>query len=123
MPSDFTFASVALMSGENRSEPRAQRRQVIEYSAISSTETPLPAGLRPVSLLLTRTGAVSVGDRLVGAPSEPERLVAASLAHVRAVAEALPVDAEDEKVVDDLMARRAGTLAARRLVKRDMKAT
>jgi hypothetical protein len=115
MPSDFTFASVALMTGEPLSSPRPARRQIVEYSAINASETPLPVGLRPVSLLLPSTGSVQVGDRLDGSASALERLVAASAAHVEVIAAALPLDAEDERIVDALMSKRAASLRARPL--------
>jgi hypothetical protein len=115
MPSDFTFASVGLMSGEPLSSLRPERRQIVEYSAINASETPLPVGLRPVSLLLPSTGAVQVGDRLVGGASPLERLVAASVAHVEAIASALPIDAEDERIVDELFSKRSASLRTRPL--------
>src|SRR5512146_364835 len=86
MPSDFTFASVGLMSGEAVAVPTTRHRQILEYSEVATSETRLPIGLRPVSLLVPRTGVLSVGERLVGRTSEPERVVAGSLAYVQAVA-------------------------------------
>jgi hypothetical protein len=43
------------------------------------------------------------------------RLLAASLAHVEAIASALPVDAEDERIVDELMSRQAASMRTRPL--------
>jgi len=55
----------------------------------------------------------------MGTVSEPERLVAGSLKYVQAVAAALPVDAEDERVIDMLMEKSTGRLATRPLRKRE----
>ena len=61
MPSDFSFERVALMSGEVLARPQARpRQQVLGYSEVASSETPLPVGLGPLSLLLARTGTLSV---------------------------------------------------------------
>ena len=115
---DFTFASVGLMSGEVISVRTTKRREIVEYSATTSSETPLPVGLRPVSLLVSSTGPLVVGDRLLGTASHQERLVAASRAHVEAIASVLPLDAEDERIVDELMRKRSETLRRRPLAKR-----
>jgi hypothetical protein len=118
MPSDFTFASVGLMSGEALAVPTTRRQQILEYSEVATSETPLPIGLRPVSLLAPRTGILSVGERIVGRTSEPERLVSGSLAYVQAIASALPIDEQDERIVDGLMAKRAAGLSTRPLRRR-----
>jgi hypothetical protein len=119
MPYDFTFASVALMSGETQPVPNPQRRQVLEYSEVATSETALPIGLRPLALLLPRTGSLAVGERPLGPVSHPEQVVAGSLAFVEAIASALPLDAEDERIIDDLMSKRAASLSIRPLRKRE----
>lgn len=106
----------------NASSPLAQQvvREVagpqvrVRYSAVARTETPLPQGLRPVSVS-SRTGAFLVGDRVFAPRSEAERAVAGSLAFVREVASALPVDEADEQIVEDLLAKRTAGLKERRL--------
>jgi hypothetical protein len=86
----------------------------VRYSAVARTETPLPQGLRPVSVG-SRTGALLVGDRVFAHRSEIERTVAGSLAFVREVAAALPVDEADERIVEDLLATRTAGLNEQRL--------
>lgn len=105
------------MTGE-RLQP-ARQKQVMGYSEVASSETPLPVGYRPLSLLEYRTGAMLVGDRRVGSVTEPERVAIASLRHVEAIASALPVDADDERIVDELMAKRAARLMTRPLRRRE----
>lgn len=105
------------MSGEGVRP--ARKKQIVGYSEVASSETPLPIGFRPLSLLEHRTGTVLVGDRLAGSISEPERLVAASLRHVEAIASVLPIDTEDERIVDELMAKRAARLSTRPLRRRE----
>lgn len=119
MLSDFGFSSVRLMSGETGGVPTAEKQQVVGYSEVASSETPLPIGLGPLSLLTSRTGSLLVGDRLVGKASEPERLVIGSLAYVRAIAAALPIDPEDERIIDDLMAKRTSEREIRPLRRRE----
>jgi hypothetical protein len=115
MPSDFRL--VGFMSGEAVST--ARKKQIVGYSEVASSETPLPVGFRPLSLLEHRTGTLLVGDRLAGSISEPERLVHASLRHIEAIASVLPIDAEDERIVDELMAKRAARLSTRPLRRRE----
>ncbi len=119
MPSDFGFAFVGLMSGQVGGVPTARARQVLGYSEVASSETPLPVGFRPVSLLGARTGTLLVGERLVGKSSEPERLVTGSLRYVEAIASALPIDKEDERIIDELMAKRTAGRATRPLRRRE----
>jgi len=119
MPSDLSFERVALMSGEVVARPQAKRRQVLGYSEVASSETPLPVGLGPLSLLLARTGTLSVGERLAGPTTEPERLVAGSLAYVQAIASALPIDEEDERIVDALVAKRTANHPVRPIRRRE----
>jgi hypothetical protein len=63
----------------------------------------------------SRTGALLVGDRVFAHRSEIERTVAGSLAFVREVAAALPVDEADERIVEDLLATRTAGLNEQRL--------
>jgi hypothetical protein len=94
-------------------EPRVQ------YSAVTSTETRLPQGLRPATLIGSRTGSLLVGDLVAAHRSGVERTVETSLQYIRQVAGALPIDENDERVVDELLAKRAGRLATRPLRRRD----
>lgn len=91
----------------------------LQYSAISRTETPLPEGLRPPSLIANRTGSLLVGDLVVGHRSEVERSTAASLQYIQQVAAALPVDQDDERIVDGLVAKRTAGLRTRPLRRRE----
>jgi hypothetical protein len=116
MPSDFSRV-IGFMSGEGV-RPLV-KKQIVEYSEVASSETPLPVGFRPLSLLEHRTGTLLVGDRLIGTPSEPERLVTGALRYVEAIASALPLDKEDERIVDELMAKRAAKLSTRPLRRRE----
>jgi hypothetical protein len=119
MPSEFSFGTVRLMSGEMAGVPAAEKRQVIGYSEVASSETPLPIGFNPLSVLGTRTGSLLVGDRLIGHRSEPERLVEGSLRYVRAIASALPIDKDDERIIDELMAKRTAGRTTRPLRRRE----
>lgn len=98
----------------------AQRLQPrVQYSAVTNTETRLPEGIRPVSLLGNRTGSLLVGDLVSGHRSEAARTVEGSLQYIQHVAAALPIDKDDEQIVDALVARRTATLATRPLRRRD----
>jgi hypothetical protein len=96
---------------------RAQPR--VQYSAVTSTETRLPEGVQPASLLANRTGSLLVGDLVFGCRSDVERVAEGSLQYIQQVAAALPLDREDERVVDALIARRTGGLQSRPLRRRD----
>jgi hypothetical protein len=87
----------------------------LQYSALPGRETPLPEGLLPTSILQNPTGAVVVRELLQERRSEIERTVAGSLRLVNAVAAALPIDPEDERIVDALMAEKLATLSRRPL--------
>ena len=91
----------------------------VQYSAIAKNETRLPEGMRPASLLGNRTGSLLVGDFLSSHRSELERAADASFRLVREVAAVLPVDAEDERIVDALLAKRTASLATRPLRRRE----
>lgn len=66
-----------------------------------------------------RTGSLLVGDFLFGHRSERDRMTAGSLQYVKEVAAALPVDGEDERIVDALVAKRTANLGTRPLRRRD----
>jgi hypothetical protein len=118
--SDFVYRPVALMTGDTADRRVAPDRQVLNYSQVASSETPLPVGFRPVSVLGLLTGSALVGERLIGMrTSETERLVAGSLRHVQAIASLLPTDKDDERLIDDLMAKRAAKLTTRPLRRRE----
>jgi hypothetical protein len=120
MAAAFTHGPVALMTGETGGVPAASGRQVLTYSQVASSETPLPVGFQPLSLLGNMTGTTLVGERLVGGrASEAERLVVGALRHVQAIASLLPIDREDERLIDDLMAKRASKLSTRPLRRRE----
>jgi hypothetical protein len=91
----------------------------VQYSAVTSTETRLPEGLQPASLLSNRTGSLLVGDLVFGHRSEAERAAAGALQYIQRVAAALPVDEDDERIVDALMAKRTTHLATRPLRRRE----
>lgn len=91
----------------------------VHYSAISQNETPLPAGLRPVALITSRTGALLVGDYVFGYRSDIERAAGASLSHIQQVAAALPIDANDERLVDALVAKQTAQRGTRALRRRE----
>jgi len=95
------------------SQPRVQ------YSAVTTTETRLPEGVRPASLLANRTGSLLVGDLVSGHRSEVERTTEGSLRYIQQVAAALPIDENDERVVDALVAKRTARLATRPLRRRE----
>lgn len=113
---------LALSTGMALGQPA--RREVqetpprVQYSAITNTETRLPEGMQPF-IQTNRTGSLVVGDFLFGHRSELERMTAGSLQYVKEVAAALPVDQEDERIVDALVAKRTATLATRPLRRRD----
>jgi hypothetical protein len=113
---------LALSTGMAIGQPA--RREVqetpprVQYSAITNTETRLPEGMQPF-IQTNRTGSLLVGDFLFGHRSELERMTARSLHCVKEVASALPVDQEDERIVDALVAKRTASLATRPLRRRD----
>lgn len=113
---------LALSTGMAIGQPA--RREVqetpprVQYSAITNTETRLPEGMQPF-IQTNRTGSLLVGDFLFGHRSELERMTAGSLQYVKEVASALPVDQEDERIVDALVAKRTASLATRPLRRRD----
>lgn len=116
---DFSLASVGLMTGETGGKPAAEQRQVVGYSEVASSETPLPFGFRPLAILEPRTGSLLVGDRLAGRVSEIERLVAGSLRHLDVIGAVLPTDERDEQLIDELMAKRDATRVTRPLRRRE----
>ena len=91
----------------------------VQYSAVTSVETRLPEGIRPASLLGNRTGSLFVGDLVSGHRSEAERTVEGSLLYIRHVAAALPIDRDDESIVDAMVAKRMSNFATRPLRRRD----
>lgn len=90
-----------------------QLRRALQYDA----EVRQCSGNRPriVAVLHRMTWTLPTQPNL----SEPERLVHASLRHVEAIASVLPLDAEDERIVDELMAKRAARLGTRPLRRRE----
>ena len=112
----------ALSTGLSIGEPA--RREVqetpprVQYSAITSTDTPLPEGTPPF-IQSNRTGSLLVGDFVFGPRSELERMTAGSLRYVKQIAAALPIDPEDERIVDALVAKRTASLGTRPLRRRD----
>jgi hypothetical protein len=115
MPYELSFA---FSTGIAVAMPAAHEVRV-QYSAITSTETRLPEGIRPVSLLANRTGLLLVGDLVSGHRSEAERVVEGSMQYVRRVAAALPINADDERIVDALIAKRFESLSTKRLRRRE----
>jgi hypothetical protein len=97
----------------SRTQPRVQ------YSSVTTTETRLPEGIRPASLLADRTGSLLVGDLVSGHRSEAERTTEGSLQYIQQVAAALPIDKDDERVVDALVAKRTASLRTRPLRRRE----
>jgi len=91
----------------------------IQYSAITGTETRLPEGIRPPSLLSNRTGLLLVGDLVFFHRSEVMRTVDGSLQYVEHIASALPIDRDDESIVDALVVARTSSLTTRPLRRRD----
>ncbi|HKO48987.1 MAG TPA: hypothetical protein VJV79_14750 [Polyangiaceae bacterium] len=118
--SDFVFRPIALMTGDVVARRPAPARQVLNYSQVANSETPLPVGFGPVSVLGMLTGSALVGERLIGTrASETERLVAGSLRHVQTIAALLPTNKDDERLIDELMAKRSAKLATRPLRRRE----
>jgi len=113
---------LALSTGMAIGQPA--RREVqetpprVQYSAITNTETRLPEGMQPF-IQTNRTGSLLVGDFLFGHRTELERMTAGSLQYINEIASALPVDQEDERIVDALVAKRTASLATRPLRRRD----
>jgi hypothetical protein len=91
----------------------------VQYSAISNIETRLPEGMFPASLLMERTGSLLVGDLVFRHRSDVERTADGSFRYVKQVAAALPTDAEDERIVDALVAKRTASLATHPLRRRE----
>jgi hypothetical protein len=118
MPFDPSLAFTAFAIGTpDQNIQRGQPR--LQYSAVTSTETRLPDGIRPASLLGSRTGWLLLGDLVSGHRAELERTVRGSLQYIQQVAAALPIDRGDENVVDALIAKRVASLATRPLRRRD----
>lgn len=88
------------------------------YSALSLSETPLAARLRPTSLLETGTASALIGALVQSRPHEAVRLASESLELIQAVASALPTDAEDERIVDALVGRKTAALKTKPLRRR-----
>lgn len=111
----------ALAAGIGFTQPLRHQLQEtrLQYSAISNTETRLPEGMLPAFVQTNRTGSLLVGDLVFGHRSEVERMTAGSLRYVQQIAAALPVDAEDERIVDALVAKRTASLATRPLRRRE----
>jgi hypothetical protein len=91
----------------------------VQYSAVASTETRLPEGVQPASLLANRTGSLLVGDLVFGHRSDVERTAEGALQYIQHIAAALPVDPEDERIVDALVAKRTASLGTRPLRRRE----
>ena len=114
----LTFSTeVAVVSPGGYEDRRA--RPALQYSAVTTTETRLPDGMRPLSLIANRTGLLFVGDLVSSHPSEAERTVQGSLQYIRHVAASLPISQDDERLVDALVAKRTAGLGMRPLRRRE----
>lgn len=118
MPSDFSSMFLTL-SVETAPMQTSSHRTELQYSQISPVETRLPAGVAPAALLDAGTGELVVGDSLLSRTSELHPLVAGSLEYIRAVASALPIDEQDERIVDALLAKRQQSFAIKPLRRRE----
>ena len=107
--------AVAQPGGQALQEPAP----LVQCSAISATETRLPEGMFPASLSPNRTGFLLVGDFVFERRLDVERMAEGSLLYLQQVAAALPVNAEDERVVDALVAKRTAGLGTRPLRRRE----
>ena len=85
----LTFSTeVAVVSPGGYEDRRA--RPALQYSAVTTTETRLPDGMRPLSLIANRTGLLFVGDLVSSHPSEAERTVQLVEALARAARRDIP---------------------------------
>jgi hypothetical protein len=113
----MAFSPSLSLSGGMRAVSPAPVQVQVHYSALHVEETALPQGMRPTSLLQAGTGADIVGDLLRPRSDEVVRTVRGSLELITAVAQAVPTNAADERVVDALVARSTAG-AKRRPLKR-----
>ncbi len=105
MPPDLTSATLLAIQ--------------LQYSQISPVETCLPVGVAPAALLGEGTGRIVVGTSLTGNPSGMVPVVAGALDYIDAVASVLPINHDDERVVDALLAKRQERLAIKALRRRE----
>lgn len=90
----------------------------VQYTGIAQPQTPLPEGLRPPSLLASGTGSLLLTKRFFHQPSELERTAEGSLELIKAVAAAVPIDKDDEAIVDAAVAKSLARLETRPLRRR-----
>ena len=91
----------------------------LQYSQISTVETRLPVGVAPAALLDEGTGRIVVGTSLIGHPSGMVPVVAGALDYIEAVGSVLPINHDDERIVDALLAKRQERLALKPLRRRE----
>jgi len=90
----------------------------VQYTAIARSQTPLPEGFRPPSLLADSTGSLLLGDDLFHRRDEIERTALGSHEFVQKVAVAVPLDEDDERLVGAAVAQTLSTLTTRPLRRR-----
>lgn len=90
----------------------------VEYTALAKTQTPLPEGMRPPSLLANSTGSLLLSDDLFHPRNEVESIAKGSLGLVTALARAVPIDPEDEKLVGAAVAEALSKLGTKPLRRR-----
>lgn len=88
-------------------EPEDQR---VHLRVTGATETPLPAGLAPTALFEVGTGSL-------GMATEPGDVVRSAGRYLAAMA-ALPISAEDQAMVDELISERVVGTAKKRPLRR-----
>ncbi len=87
----------------------------LRYTALNQQETSLPTGMQPTALLQDATGTHTIGGVVECVGGEVAATVNASIEFVQAVAQAIPLDEEDERLVDALIARKTATATKRPL--------
>ena len=95
--------------------PVTARPVQLRYSALREQGTGLPMGMQPTALLQNATGFNIIARLFQKGGTEVAATVESSLDYVRAVAEAVPLDAEDERLIDALVARRIANANTRPL--------
>ncbi|MDH5671172.1 MAG: hypothetical protein OEZ06_03430 [Myxococcales bacterium] len=93
------------------SEPEMARDdERIHLHVTASTETPLPVGLAPTALLDAGTGSLKLAD-------SPGDLVRSASTYLQALA-VLPINPDDDALVDRLVADRVVGTAKKRALQR-----
>jgi hypothetical protein len=87
----------------------------VRYSALREEGTRLPMGIQPTALLQHATGFNIIARLIQKGGTEVAATVESSLEYVRAVAEAVPLDEEDERLIDALVARKMASADTRPL--------